>query len=355
MRRGVCLLLVLSLVGQSLSQTTTNTFGIGDTIRRVLTTYPWFAIAAAAPFIAANSLGPNPSGLMLSRPPFPPPPPFFRRPFPMMPFMRPPPPPIFVVRHGYPLLALSFAGPFLARGGLGPNPSGVIIPPPPAFIGGGRRFIGGRLPPPFIGPFPPRPGMLYGCVSFSGVFRCKFHHTCVPEINSFVGGVKTMKSFLTLTLAAVLLASCSAQWRRGPFIDTRQQAIQTMKSFLTLTLAAVLLASCSAQWRRGPFIVGFGGDDGIFDDGFFDDDFYDDDFYDDDFFDDDSFGFFLGGPRRGGFGMGGVSPFVEGMNAGGFMGGMGAGVGGFTGASGFGGMGGMIGGHIGGSGYGKKH
>ncbi|XP_052702539.1 ATP-dependent RNA helicase A-like [Crassostrea angulata] len=132
-------------------------------------------------------------------------------------------------------------------------------------------------------------------------------------------------------------------------------SLETMKSFLTLTLAAVLLASCSAQWRRGPFIVGFGGDDGIFDDGFFDDDFYDDDFYDDDFFDDDSFGFFLGGPRRGGFGMGGVSPFVEGMNAGGFMGGMGAGVGGFTGASGFGGMGGMIGGHIGGSGYGKKH
>lgn len=100
MRRGVCLLLVLSLVGQSLSQTTTNTFGIGDTIRRVLTTYPWFAIAAAAPFIASNSLGPNPSGLMLSRPPFPPPPPFFRRPFPMMPFMRPPPPPIFIVRRG---------------------------------------------------------------------------------------------------------------------------------------------------------------------------------------------------------------------------------------------------------------
>lgn len=63
---------------------------------------------------------------------------------------------------GYPLLALSFAGPFLARGGLGPNPSGVIIPPPPAFIGGGRRFFRGGLPRPFIGPFPPRPGMLYG-------------------------------------------------------------------------------------------------------------------------------------------------------------------------------------------------
>lgn len=120
-----------------------------------------------------------------------------------------------------------------------------------------------------------------------------------------------------------------------------------MKSFLTLTLAAVLLASCSAQWRRGPFIIGrFGGDDGFFDDGFFDDGFFDDDFFDDDFYDDDSFGFFLGGPRMEGIEMGGVSPFVGEMSAG--VGGiMGAGV------SGFGGMGGMIGGHIGGSGYGK--
>ncbi|XP_078314793.1 uncharacterized protein LOC111127865 [Crassostrea virginica] len=101
MRREICLLLVLSLLGQSLSQTTTtNAFGIGDTIRRVITQYPWFAIAAAAPFIAANSLGPNPSGLFLSRPPPPPPPPFFRRPFPMMPFFSPPPPPIFIVRRG---------------------------------------------------------------------------------------------------------------------------------------------------------------------------------------------------------------------------------------------------------------
>lgn len=129
--------------------------------------------------------------------------------------------------------------------------------------------------------------------------------------------------------------------------------VETMKSFLILTLAAVLLASCSAQWRGGPFIIGrFGGDDGFFDDGFFDDGFFDDDFFDDDFYDDDSFGFFLGGPRMRGFGMGGVSPFVGGMSAGGLMS---AGVGGIMGAgvSGFGGMGGMIGGHMGGSGYGK--
>lgn len=63
---------------------------------------------------------------------------------------------------GYPLLALSFAGPFLASNSLGRNPSGIIVPPPPAYIAPRPRFIGARLPRPFIGPFPPRPGMFFG-------------------------------------------------------------------------------------------------------------------------------------------------------------------------------------------------
>ncbi|XP_062569897.1 uncharacterized protein LOC134231962 [Saccostrea cucullata] len=101
MRRELCLLLVLSLLGQSYSQTTTTGFGIADTLRTFITGYPLLALSAAVPFFAASNLGPNPSGLGLSRPPFPPPPPFLRRPFfPMMPFMRPPPPPIFIIRQG---------------------------------------------------------------------------------------------------------------------------------------------------------------------------------------------------------------------------------------------------------------
>lgn len=63
---------------------------------------------------------------------------------------------------GYPLLALSFAGPFIGSSNLGRNPSGIIVPPPPPFISGRGRFIRARLPRPFIGPFPPHPGMFYG-------------------------------------------------------------------------------------------------------------------------------------------------------------------------------------------------
>lgn len=101
MRREICLLLVLSLLGQSLSQTTTGTWGVADTIGRFVGSYPLLALAGIAPFLAANSLGPNPSGLGLSRPPFPPPPPFFRRRmFPMMPFIGRPPPPIVIIRRG---------------------------------------------------------------------------------------------------------------------------------------------------------------------------------------------------------------------------------------------------------------